>query len=397
MRNTMMRLGALALFLSATSGCMATDTRDGGEEVGSAEEAVTLTKKTIALTTGIQMAYQEMGDPNGAPVIFLHGYTDTSRSFYPTLQALLGLNNHLHIYALDQRGHGASSMPSEASCAASPGDCFRPADLAGDVVAFMNAKGISKATIVGHSMGSFVAQELGLTHACRVESVVLIGTGARLAGNVVLNDFILAEPVEGSWKAGFEAQGYAFPSGVYNLTPMDANADAEAWIAGGWVVDPAANPAFLADILPETEATRMGTWVGAAHGLLDTDNRQRLKHFSVPALVLWATEDAIFYDTDEQELRDALDVAVSHCKTEYYFKQYGKRPLSPDGLQLDDIGHNTQWGAPNEVARDVDSWMRHGRPTKDWYYSADGDPQTIVTQKNAAPILHKTQPKSCKK
>ncbi|MFO0593143.1 MAG: alpha/beta hydrolase [Polyangiaceae bacterium] len=388
-------MGALALFLTAMSGCEAKEAPEDGEDVGSSQEAVTLSKKKITLSTGIQMAYLEMGDPAGAPVIFLHGYTDTSRSFYPTIQALLGLNSHLHIYALDQRGHGASSMPSAASCAASPGDCFRPSDLAGDVVAFMNAKGIGKATIVGHSMGSFVAQEMGLAHACRVESVVLIGTGAKLAGNVVLNDYILAEPVEGSWKAGFEAQGYAFPSGVYNLSPMDANADAGAWIGGAWVVDPAASPAFLADILPETEATKMGTWVGAAHGLLDTDNRERLKGFSVPALVLWASEDAIFYDTDEQELRDSLDVAVSYCKTEYYFKQYGKRPLSPDGLQLDDIGHNTQWGAPNEVARDLSSWLRHGRPTKDWYYSADGDPQTIVTEKNAAPIIHATAPWYC--
>ena len=130
--------------------------------------------------------------------------------------------------------------------------------------------------------------------------------------------------------------------------------------------------------------------------LLSTDNTQRLKHLKVPTLVLWATEDAIFYDADEQELRASLDVAVSHCRTEYYFKQYGKRPLSPDGLQLDDIGHNTQWGAPNEVAKDIDSYLRHGRPTKDWYYSADGDPRQIVTQKNAAPIIHGKPPKSCK-
>ena len=396
MRNTMMVPWALGLFFAATSGCAQTGATDTAEEVSSATEAVVLSKKSVALSTGIQMAYQEMGDPGGDPVIFLHGYTDTGRSFYPTIQALLARSSHLHVYALDQRGHGASSMPPEASCAASPGDCFGPDDLAGDVIAFMNAKGVCHATVVGHSMGSFVAQEVALTHPERVDSVVLIGSGARLTENIVLSDFILAEPVEGSWRAGFEAQGYAFPSGVYNLSPLDANADAESWIAGGWVVDPAADPAFLADILPETEATKMGTWVGAAHGLLSTDNRERLKDLSVPALILWATEDAIFYDTDEQELMSSLDVAVSHCKTEYYFKQYGKRPLSPDGLQLDDIGHNTQWGAPNEVARDLDSWLRHGRPTKDWYYSADGNPQQIVTQKNAAPIIHKAPPKSCK-
>ena len=397
MRTSMMLMCSMALFSAASAGCNAPAIPDPDEETAVAREAVVaLPKQTISLSTGIQMAYLEMGNPNGDPVIFLHGYTDTSRSFYPTVQALAASNHHLRIFVLDQRGHGASSMPTGAACAAAPEQCWEASDMAGDVLAFMNQKGLCHASIVGHSMGSFIAQEVALTHPDRVDSLVLIGTGAKLAGNVVLQDFILAEPVEGSWKDGFLAQGYTFPQGVYNLTPLDANANALDWIQFGWVVDPAADPAFLADILPETASTKMGTWIGAARALLATDNTERLKHLEVPTLVLWATEDAIFYEADEQELRASLDVAVSHCRTEYYFKQYGKRPLSPDGLQLDDIGPNTQWGAPNEVAKDIDSYLRHGRPTKDWYYSADGNPQQIVTQKNAAPILHGKPPKSCK-
>ncbi len=89
MRNTMMVPWALGLFFAATSGCAQTSATDTAEDVGSATEAVVLSKKTVTLSTGIQMAYQEMGDPHGDPVIFLHGYTDTGRSFYPTIQALL--------------------------------------------------------------------------------------------------------------------------------------------------------------------------------------------------------------------------------------------------------------------------------------------------------------------
>ncbi len=397
MRTSMMITCTMALFAAASAGCNGPTIPESDEGEGVAREAVVaLPKQTISLSTGIQMAYLEMGNPAGDPVIFLHGYTDTSRSFYPTAQALAASNHHLRIFVLDQRGHGASSMPPEAQCAAAPEQCWEPSDMAGDVLAFMDKKGLCHANIVGHSMGSFIAQEVALTHPERVDSLVLIGTAAKLAGNVVLNDFILAEPLEGSWKAGFLAQGYTFPQGVYNLSPLDSNANALDWIQLAWVVDPAADPAFLADILPETSHTRMGTWLGAARALLNTDNTERLKHLRVPALVLWASQDGIFYDTDEQELVASLDAAVADCDTEYYFKQYGKRPLPADGIQVDDIGHNTQWGAPNEVAKDINSYLRHGRPTKDWYYSADGDPQQIVTQKNAAPILHGAPPKSCK-
>ncbi|MDC0718894.1 alpha/beta fold hydrolase [Nannocystis bainbridge] len=344
---------------------------------------------TLALSTGIDLAYHELGDPDGDAVIFLHGYTDTSRSFMPTALALHELDDDYRLYVLDQRGHGGSSMPPASACAAAPEQCFAPAELAADVIAFMDAKGIARASIVGHSMGSFVAQELGLSHPQRVDKLVLIGTAAGVAGNVVLQDYVLADPVEGAWKAGFEAQGLQFPEDVYELDPLDAEADAQAWIEGAWVVDPAADPAFLAAIAAETAATRMGTWIGAARALLQTDNTTRLHDLSVPTLILWATQDGFFPDDpDQQALRAALDVAVDACKLEYWFKQYGKRPLAPDGVQVDDLGHNTQWAAPAEVARDLRAYLDTGKPTKDWYYSADGDPQDIVTQKKAAPLIH---------
>jgi hypothetical protein len=36
-------------------------------------------KQKIELLTGVTLAYFEMGNPDGEPVLFLHGYTDTSR------------------------------------------------------------------------------------------------------------------------------------------------------------------------------------------------------------------------------------------------------------------------------------------------------------------------------
>ncbi|MDC0667064.1 alpha/beta fold hydrolase [Nannocystis radixulma] len=371
-------LGAVAV---ATPGCFLEDWFGGGPQPP--------VHDTVELSTGIEMAYHELGDPDGDVVIFLHGYTDTSRSFMPTATALLDLDDDFHVFVLDQRGHGGSSMPPAADCAAAPEDCFAPADMAADVIAFMDAKGIDHAAIVGHSMGSFVAQELGLSHPQRVDKLVLIGTAAGVAGNVVLQDYILAEPVEGSWKDGFVAQGLDFPEDVYALDPLDADADAQAWIEGAWVVDPAADPDFVAAIVPETAATRMGTWIGVARALLQTDNTARLQDLEVPTLILWATQDGFFYDDPHQQaLRAALDVAVDACKLEYWFKQYGKRPLGPDGVQIDDIGHNTQWATPDEVARDLKSYLNTGKPTRDWYYSADGDPQDIVTEEDAAPLIH---------
>jgi non-heme chloroperoxidase len=48
------------------------------------------------------------------------------------------------VFALDQRGHGDSDQPLS---------CYAMRDLGNDVIAFMDAKGIARATLVSHSMG----------------------------------------------------------------------------------------------------------------------------------------------------------------------------------------------------------------------------------------------------
>ena len=108
----------------------------------------------VTLPSGVQVRYVERGavDPSRV-VIMLHGYTDSSYSFQslmdrldPTIQAI----------AIDQRGHGDSSKP---------GCCYAPQDFAADVVAFMDARQIKTATIVGHSMGGVIAQLVAITVA----------------------------------------------------------------------------------------------------------------------------------------------------------------------------------------------------------------------------------------
>jgi hypothetical protein len=112
----------------------------------------------INLKTGIRMAYVEVGPADGRPVILLHGLTDSARSWALSMVALHELNPSLHIIALDQRGHGQSSMPPGTDCPKVPKTCFTPKLFAEDLVDFMDQKKIDRASIAGHSMGSIVAQ-----------------------------------------------------------------------------------------------------------------------------------------------------------------------------------------------------------------------------------------------
>jgi pimeloyl-ACP methyl ester carboxylesterase len=183
-------------------------------------------KQNLALSTGITLAYVEAGDPAGEPVILLHGYTDTGRSFYPMLPHLLALRPDLRVFALDLRGHGGSSMPPAEPCRSAPEQCFRPADFAADVLAFMDRQGIGRAYVVGHSFGSLVAQDLALARPDRVVRLVLIASFARGAGHPAYQDFLVTGLLEGPWEDGAPTRDlyYGDPTSPGRVTAVEGEA-----------------------------------------------------------------------------------------------------------------------------------------------------------------------------
>jgi len=323
----------------------------------------TFNKKNIQLSTGITMKYVEAGHDDGQTVIMLHGLTDTSRSFFDTINELNRLNPNLKIYALDQRGHGGTSMPA-IECAPHPEDCFSPAAFASDVIAFMDQKSISKAYIVGHSMGSIIAQELALEYPSRIRGMVLIGSFINGKTSVALNDYMIDDIIDGVWKTALEkGPGFRWPTDAYLVKPTDLDPELVKWIKTDWVVDPISDPNLLAAIYPETMDTKLGVWIGVLYGLRNLNNTERLKKLSVPALVLWATQDNFFPMSDQDEIRKALDVAVTDNNLTYHYKTYGREPLPASGMQENDLGHNLQWAAYEAVAADINSFILKGIST----------------------------------
>ncbi|MGH7577079.1 MAG: alpha/beta fold hydrolase, partial [Longimicrobiales bacterium] len=111
-----------------------TGASNGGQVDGEASRA-DVRFGNVMLDTGVRLNYAETGSPGGDPVILLHGATDSWFSFSRLLPLLPAV---VHAYALDQRGHGDSDRPQRD---------YAPRDLAQDVVAFMNAQGIARATV----------------------------------------------------------------------------------------------------------------------------------------------------------------------------------------------------------------------------------------------------------
>lgn len=106
----------------------------------------------------VELNYRITG--KGEPLILLHG-------LFGSLENLGGisrrLNDEWQIHALDQRNHGSSPHT----------DTMDYPVMAADVEAYMDARGLEKASVLGHSMGGKVAMQLALQSPERVSRLVI--------------------------------------------------------------------------------------------------------------------------------------------------------------------------------------------------------------------------------
>lgn len=328
------------------------------------------------------MAYVETGPKTGEPVVLIHGYTDNIRIWSPAMIALHTRDPDLHIFAVDLRGHGASTMPPERSCAPAPERCFQVQDFARDIVAFLAKKAVPKTTLVGHSLGSYVVQEVALSHPELVERAVLVSTRTEKWTPPPGFDF----PPFTSWRKTLEARGKKYPTEFYNLTPKDVGPEAIEWINKDYVADAAVDQTLGISYARSISRVRLGTWLGAGLGGVAFDSTKRLKGLATPTLVLWGSQDPL--DPGQKRLRDELDAAARSHGTTSYWKQYGVRPLPNPNEPQTDIGHNVQWDAPDVAASDIDSFIRHGAPTPDLVHS-DAPPNTakMIVEPGKATVI----------
>jgi pimeloyl-ACP methyl ester carboxylesterase len=112
---------------------------------------------------GAEIAYRRTG--NGQPLLVLNGFAATSADWDPSFIDRLASSNELIL--LDNRGIGAST---------DNGKPFGIAELADDAALVIDALGFERASVLGWSMGGFIAQTLALQNQDRVEKLILLST-----------------------------------------------------------------------------------------------------------------------------------------------------------------------------------------------------------------------------
>lgn len=96
---------------------------------------------------GVPLCVAEAGNPQGPPIVFIHGYSQTYAVFSRQFESELAQTYRL--LAIDMRGHGCSGKPWTESAYAGP----RP--WADDIATLLKAKQVSRPVLVGWSAGGY--------------------------------------------------------------------------------------------------------------------------------------------------------------------------------------------------------------------------------------------------
>ena len=254
--------------------------------------------RTLALPGRVRLEYFEQGDPAGLPVVFLHGVTDSWRSFETVLPHLPAW---IRAFAVSQRGHGESERP----------DTYRARDFAEDIRAFADALGLDRVVLVGHSMGATNAQRFAIDHPERVAGLVLVASFAGFSDNPVTEEFWstelarLDDPIPDAIARGFQLGTLA------KRVPDD----------------------FLEMVVAESRKVPARVWRACFGAFRDDECTPELGRIAAPTLLLWGDHDAFARRSDQ----DALLAAIRGSRLEVY----------------PGTGHAIHWEAPKRFASDV--------------------------------------------
>lgn len=258
--------------------------------------------RKVAINSRVTLDYVERGDPSGLPVVLLHGYTDSRHSYQPLLATL---SPGIRAIAVSHRGHGDSDKPSSR---------YDTTELVADVAHFMDALGIDRAVIVGHSMSSQIAQSFAAHHPERTLALILMGAFTTLKGHPGVEELLqavttLSDPPDPAFVREFQQSTLARPIPTW----------------------------FFELIVAESLKVPAHVWRSALNAQFVEDCATYHAAIAAPTLVLWGDKDGIG-PRHQQEL---MGTAIRDARLTVY----------------GGVGHSPHWEAPHRVAADIGSFL----------------------------------------
>jgi pimeloyl-ACP methyl ester carboxylesterase len=266
-----------------------------------------LTASEISIEGGVVLSVAERGDPSDFAVVLLPGPTDSRRSYDAVLDRVPG---SIRTVAVSQRGHGDSTKPAVG---------YRVEDFAGDVVALLDALGIRRAVLVGHSASCLTVRRVAIDRPDRVAGLVLEASPITLKDDRDLTGFVttVVARLPDRIDPGF-ARSFVSDTSTAGLAP-----------------------GLVDELATELVKVPAHVWREMFGALLAYDDLPELGRIVAPSLLIWGDADEIVRRASQEELVRRLTSA---------------RLLTYAG-----IGHTPRWEAPARFAADVAAFAEQVR------------------------------------
>ena len=226
---------------------------------------------------GVKLACRRIG--NGRPLVALNGFAATSSDWDPSFIDVLASSNELIL--VDNRGIGCST------------DNGRPFDidqLADDAARVIEILDVERPSVLGWSMGGFIAQRLALQYPNRINKLILLSTDPGGANADLASADVWSKLIDMSGTPHEQARrllSLVFPSAIAESIYREF----------GDIV--AAARAQLSPDLVNRQVAAMDAWHRTGIG-------NRLPEINVPVLIATGTADIVIPPSNALKLVNAI-------------------------------------------------------------------------------------------
>jgi pimeloyl-ACP methyl ester carboxylesterase len=292
----------------------------------------------IALPTGVTLNVQLDGPEDGEPILLLHGFPESHRTWRGVTPELA---RDFRVVAPDQRGFGASDKPLGV-------EAYRTDRILEDLIALADTLGLARFTLVGHDWGGAVAWLAALKHPDRLSRLVIVNAPhplvfqkslfddpAQRAASQYISAFrnpMMEQGIAAMGLESFLTKTFASHADISLLSDAERQAYLDDWGAPGAMTAMLNWYRASEIVVPKVgEAARAPAWTMAP-----------FPKIKVPTLVLWAMRDTALLPVQLgglYELVEDLRLAT-----------------------IPDAGHFVPWEQPKTVATAI----------RDFMYDTDG-------------------------
>jgi pimeloyl-ACP methyl ester carboxylesterase len=291
----------------------------------------------IALPTGVTLNVQLGGPEDGEPILLLHGFPESHRTWRGVAP---DLSRDFRVVAPDQRGFGASDKPDGV-------EAYKTDRILEDLIALADALALRRFTLVGHDWGGAVAWLAALRYPDRLSRLVIVNAPhpyifqkslfddpAQRAASQYISAFrnpMMEKGIEAMGLETFFSKTFASHADVSLLSGAERQAYLDDW----------GSPGALTAMLNWYRASEIVVPKVGEEALAPAWTLAPFPVIKVPTLVLWAMRDTALLPVQLGGLHDLVeDLRL---------------------LTIPDAGHFVPWEQPKTVATAIRDFMHDAR------------------------------------